>query len=182
MRVNPMAERIFIGLLAATNLIAGFGGAILLATQLGEISGRPRNIRYFVLFVFVYFLECVAFSAGMATQVFSVGLAFVWGIVFGLRLRGRAAPRKVLKTSFLFSLYTTLPTVTFSILLLIAFAVGGSIVSVEEARKFGIPDFVPWPFNTVLGFCAALAAGTVMLKTVITTGEVGLLIHLGKTR
>lgn len=57
---------------------------------------------------------------------------------------------------------------------------GGSIFSVEEGFRLGIPYFVPWPLNTILGFCTALVIGTVVFKTVITTGEVSLLIHLGE--
>jgi hypothetical protein len=32
----------------------------------------------------------------------------------------------------------------------------------------------------MLGFCSALVIGTVVFKTLIMTGEVSLLIHLGK--
>ncbi len=177
------SEHIFIGLLAIVNLAAGFGGAIAIAKRLNKLNnGQVRTIRYSMLLVGIYLIECVAFSAGMATQVFSVGLAFVWGIVFGLWLQGRGAVREVLKVSFFLSLYTALPTVTFSGLVLIAFAVGGNIVNVEDARNFGIPGFVPWPLNTILGFCTALIVGTAILKTVITTGEVGLLLHFGQRR
>jgi hypothetical protein len=53
-----------------------------------------------------------------------------------------------------------------------------TILSTEAGAELGVPDFVPWPLNTILGFCSALVIGTVVLKTVITTGEVSLLIHL----
>jgi hypothetical protein len=55
-------------------------------------------------------------------------------------------------------------------------------LNAEQARNFGIPDFVPWPLNTVLGFCVALAAGTIVFKTFITTGIVALIVRdKGKT-
>ena len=47
----------------------------------------------------------------------------------------------------------------------------------EVGFNFGIPGFLPWPLNTILGFCVALLAGTVVLKAGITVGEVSLLIH-----
>lgn len=116
--------------------------------------------------------------------VFSVGLAFVWGIVFGLRLRARASANQVLKTSFLLSLYSSLPAVSFVLIPLLVSIGGRDILSAEEAIRFGIPPFLhlPWPLNTILGFYAALAIGAVIFKTVITTGEVSLLIHQGKRK
>lgn len=47
----------------------------------------------------------------------------------------------------------------------------------EVSFNFGIPGFLPWPLNTILGFCVALLAGAVVLKAGITVGEVSLLIH-----
>ena len=174
------SEIIFIVILAATNLVAGFGCAVPIAKQLCKINDRPKRFfRYFVMLIGIYFAECVAFSAGMGTQVFSVGLAFVWGIVFGLWLRGRSSPRQIIKTVFSIAVYSSLPTVSFAVLIILAWLVGGqSIFSVEVGRDFGIPPYVPWPLSTMLGFCTALAVGTVVLKTVITTGEVSLFVHL----
>jgi hypothetical protein len=184
-----MGEKVLIILLVTVNLAAGFGFAVPIARLLGEVTGGPaRFSRHFAILVSLYFVECMAFSAGMGTQVFSIGLAFFWGVVFGLWLRGRAAPQKVLKTSFLFALYSSLPTVSFGVLILLVWMVGGwlvggrtiaeTILSTEAGAELGVPDFVPWPLNTILGFCSALVIGTVVLKTVITTGEVSLLIHL----
>lgn len=172
----------FTVILALVNLAVGFSLAVLIARRLGEVTGGPERFsRYFAMLVGMYFLECVAFPAGMATQVFSIGLAFVWGVVFGLWLRGKAPPAEILKTSFFVALYTCAPTASFGILFLVGKLAGGSkILSAEEGIAFGIPEFAPWPLCTILGFCAALVIGTVVLKTVITTGEVSLLVHLGE--
>jgi len=176
------AEYAFIIVLAAVNLAAGFGFSVPIAKRLSKVTSKPnRFFRYFAMLVGIYFLECLAFPAGMATQVFSIGLAFVWGMVFGFWLRGQASSLKVLKTSFFLALYTSFPTASFGMLLLVAKLVGGSnIFSAGEGAAFGIPYFVPWPLNTILGFCTALVIGTAVFKTVITTGEVSLLIHLGE--
>lgn len=176
------AEYTFIIVLAVVNLAVGLGFSVPITRLLGKVTGKPNRFsRYVAMLIGIYFLECVAFAVGMATQVFSIGLAFVWGMVFGLWLRRRASSRKVLKTSFFLALYTSFPTATFGILLLVAKLVGGgSIISAEEGAALGIPYFVPWPLNTILGFCTALIIGTVVFKTVITTGEVSLLIHLGE--
>lgn len=176
------AEFAFVIVLVVVNLAAGFGLSRPIARLLGEVTGKPESFsRYFAMLIGIYLLECVAFPAGMATQVFSIGLAFVWGMVFGWWLRGRAPSSEVLKASFFVALYTSLPTVSFGILLLAAKLLSGSnVLSAAEGTAFGIPYFVPWPLNTMLGFCLVLVIGTVVLKTLITTGEVSLLIHLGK--
>lgn len=163
------------------NLLAGFGCAIPVARLLGKVNRKPTRVfSYFAMLIGIYFIECVALSAGMGTQVFSVGLAFVWGIIFGLWLRHRASTREVLKTSFFFSLYSSLPAASFIVIPIGALIDGWHILRVEEGARFSIPDFIPWPLSTILGFWTALAIGTVVFKTVITTGEVSLLIHLGE--
>ena len=175
------AELVFVIVLIVVNLASGFGLSRPIARLLGEVAGSPnRFLRYVAMLIGMYLLECMAFAAGMATQVFSIGLAFVWGIVLGLWLRGRAPSSEVLKASVFLALYTSLPTASFGILLLVARLISGSnVLSMEEGTAFGIPYFVPWPMNTILGFCTALVLGTVVLKTAITAGEVSLLVRLG---
>jgi len=165
--------------LIVENLAFGLGCAVPLAGMLCRTTDRSnRFLRYFIVLVGVYFLECIAFSAGMATQVFTVGLAFVWGIVLGLWLRNRSSVRETLRTSFFFALYTCLPTVSLCVLVpALSLVSGGHILSAEEGIGFGIPDFLPFPLNTILGFFGALVTGTIVLKTVITTGAVRLFVR-----
>jgi len=177
-----VGEKMIIILLVAVNLTAGFGFAVPIAKLLDGIGGQLGRIRrYLAVLIGIYFIECVAFSAGMCTQVFSVGLAFLWGMLFGLWLRSRTSARRALTASFLVSIYTSLPTASFCILIPVAGLVGGGhILSAQEGTSFGIPDFLPWPLNTIFGFFAAVLIGTLVFKTIITTGEVSLLIHLGE--
>ena len=165
--------------LIITNLAAGFGCAIPIANKLRKVTGRMKKFfRYFAMLVGVYFVECVAFPAGMCTQVFTVALGFVWGVIFGLWLRNITPAKEILKTVFFVSLYGCLPTCSFAVLLVIIWVISGnSLLNVKQAYKFGIPQFVPWPFNTVLGFCIGLAIGTILLKTAITTGTVSIFIR-----
>jgi hypothetical protein len=168
--------------LIITNLAAGFGCAIPIARDLNKIAGRnTKGFRYFAMLIAIYFVECVAFTAGMCTQVLTVALGFVWGVIFGLWLRDIAPAKEVLKTAFFVSLYGCLPTCSFAVILSAAWAISGkSLLNIEQAYKFGVPQFVPWPFNTVLGFCFGLAIGTILLKTAITTGTVSLLVRCGR--
>ena len=177
------ADYIVIIILALVNLIAGFGFAIPITRLLGKVNGKSKGIfRYFVILIGIYFIECIALAAGMATQVFSFGLAFVWGIILGLWLRYRAPAREVIRTSFFIALYSSLPTVSLAILAIIGLFVGQPVLSAEAGYRFGIPDYLhlPWPLNTILGFFGVIALATVIFKTLITTGEVSLLIHLGE--
>ena len=164
--------------LIITNLAAGFGCAIPITNGLRKVTGRMEKFfRYFVMLVGIYFLEGVAFVCGMCTQVLTVALGFVWGVIFSLWLRNVASAKEVLKTAFFVSLYGCLPTCSFAVILATAWVISGnSLLNAEQAYKFGIPQFVPWPFNTVLGFCVGLATGTILLKTAITTGTVSIFI------
>ena len=176
-------ELIVGGVLIGANLLAGLGCAIGLAKMLGKVNNKPKRfLRYWMALVGIYFVECFAVSAGMATQVLTVGLAFIWGIVFGLWLRARAPALKVLKASFFIALYSVLPTVSLILIPAMMWIGGNNVLSAEEGARFGIPRalHLPWPMNTILGFFGAIVIGTAIFKTVITVGEVSLLIHLGE--
>jgi hypothetical protein len=168
---------VLIGTLAIITLITCFGCAVPLAKGLGRLMGTPnRFLRYFAMFAGIYFLEGVAFTWGMGTQVFTIALSFVWGVLFGLWLKGLAPKRNIIRQILFVSLYGSLPTVSFALIILIFWIVSGNgLLNVEQAYQFGIPDFVPWPLNTILGFCVALATGTIILKTTITTGITALI-------
>ncbi len=178
------ADEYIVPALIVTNLAAGFGCAIPITLGLRKVTGRTEKFfRYFAMLVGIYFVECVAFPAGMCTQVLTVALGFVWAVIFGLWLRNIAPAKKILKTAFFVSLYGCLPTCSFAVLLVTIWVISGnSLLNAEQASKFGIPQFVPWPFNTMLGFCVGLAIGTILLKTAITTGTVSILIRRGRSQ
>jgi hypothetical protein len=157
-------------LMAVFNLAAGIGLAFPLARNLRQIRGvREKSFRYFLIFVGIYFAECVALPMGMCTQIFTVALSFVWGLVFGLWLKKYSQRDRIIRLAILVAVYGSLPTASFCILITILKAIeGGNILSAAEGTAFGIPDFLPWPFNSILGFSAALLAGTVILKIFVT--------------
>jgi hypothetical protein len=170
--VIAVGEVLFILALALVNLTVGISLAIVLARRLGAVTGSVGACRARVLwFVGIYFLECVAFAVGMATQVFTIALGLVWGLVFGFWLQGRRVSRRVTPTLALMGVYTSLPSVSFGLLLLGAkLKEGTDPLSTSTGVALGIPRFVPWPLNTVLGFCLALAFGTLIIKLSITAG------------
>lgn len=168
----PTGEVLFTVALAAVNLAVGIALAFVISRRLGAIAGVTGTpARYVALLVGVYFLECVAFAAGTATQVFSVGLAVLWGIVFGLWLRARRPASGAVRTLVLFGVYTSLPAASFGLLLLLAkWLDGADVVSAVDGAALGIPEFAPWPISTILGFCLMLAVGTLIVKTAVTVG------------
>jgi len=170
-------ETMILVALAATNLAGGSVFAVFLARGFGRLTGKKnRFLRYLVMMLGLYFLECVAFTWGMCTQVFTISLSFIWAVLFGLWLRGIAPVKKIIKTCLFVALYGCLPTVSFAALLFIVWVIAGNgLLNVEQAYQFGIPDFVPWPLNTMLGFCIALTTGTIILKTTVTTGIIALI-------
>ncbi|MBN2020108.1 MAG: hypothetical protein JW749_07780 [Sedimentisphaerales bacterium] len=173
---NP--QNFLLAVLILTNVFAGFGLAIPLGDMLAKITGQQKKLKRFVTLVIgAYFLECLAFTVGMCTQIFTFGLAIIWGIILGLWWRGRTQSLKPVKTTVLFSLYGCVPTLSLTLWLPVMWLLAGQgILNVEQAAEFGIPQFVPWPFNTMLGFCAGLAIGTILIKTLITTGLVKWLV------
>ena len=161
------------------NLFLGFGGAWLLLPLYSRLTGRTgRKYLSFSLIVGVYLFECVAFSAGMATNVFSIGLAFLWGALIGSRLRrSPAGDRAPSRSIVLFSLYTSLPAVSLLSIPVVG-AIGGTpVLSAAEGARFGIPEFVPWPFNNILGFCLAVAVMAVVSKVAVTSGLAMMLLR-----
>jgi hypothetical protein len=172
-------ENALMSSLALTNLIGGLILGGFLAIRFSRLTLKQnRFFKYLVLSLGLYFLECVAFAWSMGTQILSIILSIEWGILFGLWLKGIAPQKRIIRQMLLVSLYGCLPAVSFAAILLIVWVISGNgLLNIEQARRFGIPDFVPWPLNTILGFCAALAAGTIILKTTITTGIVALIVR-----
>jgi hypothetical protein len=50
--------------------------------------------------------------------------------------------------------------------------VGWSVTDAAAGQRFGVPEFVPWPVNTILGFCLAVAFVTAVLKVGLTVAIV----------
>ncbi len=173
------SETVFITALAATNLIAAMIIGIFLATRFSHLTERTNRFRrYLLMMLGLYFFECLAFAWGMCTQILSIALSIEWGVLFGLWLKGLAPSKRIIRQMLYVSLYGCLPTVSFATLLIIIWLISGNgLLNVEQAYQFGIPDFVPWPFNTILGFCLALATGTIILKTTLATGIVSLIVR-----
>jgi hypothetical protein len=163
--------------LAVVNLAGGSAIGAFLAVRFTRLMGmRNYLFRYIVMLLGLYALECIAFAWGMCTQILSIALSIELGILFGMWLKGIAPRKQTIRQMLFVSLYGSLPTVSFAAVIFIVWVIAGNgLLNVEQARNFGIPDFVPWPLNTVLGFCVALAAGTIILKTVFTTGIVALI-------
>jgi hypothetical protein len=162
------------------NAILGFGVAWPLSSRLIDLTGKSnRRFLFFTILVIVYFIECLAFVAGMATNIFSILLAFFWGLFLAMLLKRFCADRRnILKNSVFFSFYSSLPAMSFLSVPLLMFFNNWSITSIRDGARFGIPDFVSWPFNTILGFCSAVAITAAVAKVIITTGLVALLIRL----
>jgi len=163
-------ENVLVISFIVVNLLAGVGLAIPLSKSFKKVDrGSSKGHHYFVSLILIYFLESVALAAGMATQVFTILLSIPWGYLIGRRILPGLSRHKILQSIITFSLYGCFPTFSFALLiLLVAILSNNDIFSVAQGLKFGIPDFVPTPLNTIFGFCTALAGGTVVAKVTIT--------------
>ena len=172
-------ENALMSSLALTNLIGGIALGVFLAIRFTHLTQKQNSfLKYLALSLGLYFLECVAFAWGMCTQILSIILSIEWGILFGLWLKGLAPQKQIIRQMLLVSLYGCLPTVSFAAILLIVWVISGNgLLNAEQAYNFGIPNFVPWPLNTMFGFCVALAAGTIILKALATTGIAALIVR-----
>jgi hypothetical protein len=119
----------------------------------------------------VYLAECAAFAASMGTNVWSFVLAVVWGLVMRRKLAARA-PKERRRLAVRFSLYTSLPAISFTSVIPLLAAGGWNFFSAEAGYRFGVPGFVPWPLCTMAGFFAAVIGSAVVVKTVVTTAIV----------
>ncbi|MHC4481109.1 MAG: hypothetical protein ACYS1C_09115 [Planctomycetota bacterium] len=180
-----MGESALLIALVVLNVGAGLGLAVPLAAVVASASRAPwPRWRWSLALVGAYFVEGIALGLGMTIPIFNVALAFVWGVAVWVLLARNGEPRAVLRASVLFSLYCSLPAVS---LLAVPAAValgGGNVLSIEAGSAFGIPALSGplSPLSTILGFYLALAAGAVLLKAVITTGEVSLLMRVRARR
>jgi hypothetical protein len=157
--------------LAVTNAVLGVGFGVPLAQRLAAGRGRAGIARWLAALAGIYLAECVAFPAGMGTNVWSFVLAVVWGLVMRWKLAARP-PEDRRRLAVWFSLYTSLPAVSFASMIPVLVAGGWKLFSVEAGHRFGVPGFVPWPFCTMAGFFAALIGSAVVVKTVVTTAIV----------
>lgn len=121
------------------------------------------------LLLAAYIIEGIAFMGSMATGVMSVALAAVWGILLGLRFRAKDVPPEMMfRLLWWYALYTSLPAASFGCVPVVCAVSGWSVTSVSAGHDFGIPGFVPWPMNTILGFCVGVAIGTSIIKVGLT--------------
>lgn len=169
--------------LIVVNVIAGALGAYMLARRFRIVEGEKGNIqRQFGILISIYFAECVSVVLGMGMPVFSIFLSFIWAAIFGMRLSKWDSRAEIRKGSFLVSLYTSLPVISFIIVPVVVIAGGGNVASVEAGHRFGIPQFpfIPSPMRTILGFYTAVILGAFTLKTLITMGGIALVGRKGR--
>ena len=168
-------------ILVAVNLVAGAGLAFPLTRLVKGVHWRPaRAVRCFAVLTGAYLFECVSLAMGMGIPVFSVGLAIVWGTVLGLWLRSHSTTREALKTALPLSLYSCLPAASLILVPALMWASGWHVLSVEDGARFGIPELLPWPLGTILGFYAALVFGAVAFKVTMTAGITGWIVRVSE--
>lgn len=169
--------------LVAINVAAGLVCALPVGHVLKAAWDKQTEKPRFVAFLGgVYLIECFALALGMTIPVLNIGLAFIWGALFGLWVSARMQRHQVLKAALYTTLYTCIPTVSILVIPLLAHIKRWDVLSAEQGVRFGIPEFLhlPVPLNTILGFYVALVIGTVILKLFITLGAVRLFVRARK--
>ncbi len=168
--------------LLVINGATGLGIGLLVARSMHGIRAEWSFPRCLAIVLGVFLLECIAIAAGMLIPVFSLALALIWGIVFGTWLAGRGTTREQMGFAIELSVYTCVPTATFLAVPFMFALTGRSILDTGEALRFGIPEFVPWPANTILGFFLCLVIFVSALKMSITVAVMWLDVRLRERR
>jgi hypothetical protein len=170
-------------IVVVVNLVLGLSCAVPLAKRLVRLGhSRWQGAGSYLMLLTVYFVESVGFMAGMATNGPGIVLALVWGLIFGYWIRGKATqPGDVVTSAAFLALYSSLPAVSLLSVPIVMRLGGWSVLSVESGARFGVPTMVPWPANTILGFCVLVAVVAVILKGAITTGAVYFLCRSGRS-
>ena len=164
------------------NIILGFSCAFPLARRLSRLKhSRWGFAGSYLMLIIMYLTESIGFMAGMATNIPGILLALVWGAIFGSWIRRSGGTLKsVLRSAVLVSLFSSLPAVSMLSVPVVMWFGGWTIFSSDSGVRFGVPDFIPWPMNTILGFCILIAIVGVFFKSLITTGIVYLTYRSNK--
>ncbi len=165
--------------LVAVNGILAIAGGWPLATYVARMHlVSASRLRLFAALLGIYFLEGAAFSASMGTDAFSIAFGAVWGLALGRRLRHHPTTvARQLRAVRLFALYTALPAVSSLAIPVVCGLSGWRVLDSGAGFRFGIPGFLPWPLNTILGFWIAVAGAAVVAKLVLTEGLVRLFLR-----
>lgn len=162
--------------IAAVNMILAFGCGWPWATMLSRLQARPASrVRTFAVLFAVYACEVAAFAASMGTNVLNVGLAFIWGFVLGAWLPSSAIPAAAWRRIALrLAIYTTLPALSFLSVPIVAFLGGWPVLDPAAGARFGVPEFLPWPLNTILGLSVLVTSVAVVGKVPVTATVAGM--------
>ena len=165
----------------ALNAVLGLACGWRSTAFLGRISGgRVRRIHAFPVLLAAYVVECAAFSASMGTNALGFGLALLWGAVLGVCVRRLAASEQEQRRAvWWLAVYSSLPAASYASVPVLCAIGGWSVLNPQAGARFGIPGFLPWPLNTILGFCVLVAAVGVLVKVTLTTRLAFVLIRRG---
>lgn len=168
---------ITVSALVALNIAVGFSLAPLVSSVFAQVSTSSGSaFRNGILFIGIYAAESIALIIGMGMPLFSIGLAFVWGIIFRRRLKKDLSRQEAIKFSFWLSLYSSMPLVSFIIVPIIALIRGWHILDSIQGAHFGIPGFLPWPMDTIFGFFTGVIIIAFTLKVLITMYELRVIV------
>ena len=152
-------------------LVLALAAGLVLATRLATHAfPQHRPWIWLLILMGINFAECFAFSASMATNLFSYGLAVVWSLLFAGKLQTRQMRQ--------LSLYACIPAISFLAILPPLHRAGWGLLDSQEGYRFGIPHLVPWPFCTVLGFVMTVSVSAVLGKLAITLVMPAFLRHI----
>ena len=120
-------------ILVVIDLVLALAAGLVLANRLAtHLSPRHRPWIWLLILLGINVAESFAFSASMATNLLSYGLAVVWCLLYMGKL-----PTREMR---LLSLYSCIPAISFLSILQPLHRAGWAMLDRQEGYRFGIPQ------------------------------------------
>ena len=173
-----LAEIVLIGI----NLVIGIIFSFIMSKRIFEFLKWTRN-RYLLILILLalYLFEGITIAAGMLTPLFTFGLATITGIVFGFMIR-KNEPDGVIKSTLHLSCFLCLPAITLIIIPVLLLFTDWNIFSSAHGSRFGIPEFIPFPLNAILGFYFSIMILFVAVNLISVNGTVSFIKNIYELR
>lgn len=165
-------------ILVGTNFVFGIFFSVVVSRRIANnFSWRKNRFLFFILLTALYLFEGMSIAAGMFTPVFTFVLAVMTGAVFGLIVKKHDLTM-VVKSAKQLSFFTCIPAITMVLIPIICFIYNWDIFSSSFGKDFGIPEFIPFPLNTIFGFFMSILILFITVNIITINGTVRLIKNI----
>ena len=173
-----IAETVLIGI----NLILGIIFSFIISQRiLRYFKWENKKFTLIIVLLLLYLIEGITIAAGMLTPFFTFGLAIIIGIVFGYIIKKKEL-HKIVKSTLLLSFFLCIPAITLIMIPIVCFFSEWNIINSIDGYRFGIPEFIPYPLNTILGFYLSIITLFITINLLLINGIVNFIKNIYELR